>query len=84
MAYGEEELLRYQPGVCNIGLYNVRLRTAFGLFFIIISFALAAAIPSAILKAFLVVPLYAGFLGLYQAKLKFCVHHAKKRTYDMR
>jgi hypothetical protein len=84
----EEEVILYKPGVCNIGPTNRLLRMSMSFFFLTFSYfsylIIEAAHYGIFAKALLVFPLYAGFLGLYQAVSKFCVLHAKKRTYDMR
>lgn len=36
------------------------------------------------LKVLLFLPLFVGFIGLYQASIGFCAYHAFNRTYDLR
>ncbi len=80
------EVKLYQPGKCNIGNINRAFRLSYGVFFLAFSFYLWIGLNSygILAKAALAVPLYVGFLGIYQALAGFCVHHAKRRTYDMR
>ncbi len=84
----DEEVILYKPGQCNIGPANSLLRMSYGFFFLTFSYFMWLLIELAGVgiwaKALLFIPLYVGFLGIYQAKARFCVHHAKKRTYDMR
>lgn len=84
----EPEIKLYQPGRCNIGDRNRLFRFSYGFFFLALSAYLWLGFNAngygALAKAFLAVPLYVGFLGIYQALAGFCVHHAKRRTYDMR
>jgi hypothetical protein len=78
----------YKPGQCNIGPVNRLFRLSYGFFFLTFSYFMWVMIElmhaGVFFKALLFFPLYAGFLGIYQARAKFCVHHAKRRTYDMR
>ena len=78
----------YRPGVCNIGSVNRAFRFSYGFLFLAISAYLWVGFEvhgfGTLPKLFLVFPLYVGFLGIYQAAFKFCVYHAKRRTYDMR
>ncbi len=84
----EPEVNMYQPGKCNIGKHNRLFRFSYGFFFLALSAYLWIGFSvhnyGPVAKALLFIPLYAGFLGLYQALSSFCVYHAKRRTYDMR
>jgi len=77
----------YQPGVCNIGRRERRLRRVAGL----LSFAVAAALTvAAVTNAFPGTTLwgaapfvFGGFLGLLQDRLRFCVAFAALARYDL-
>lgn len=77
----------YQPGVCNIGGAERRKRYAVGAAgFVAAAVTIKAvetlALPSwALLAAAL--PTFAGFLGVYQARLGFCVGFAAQGVYDV-
>ncbi|MBI4170347.1 MAG: hypothetical protein HY514_01535 [Candidatus Aenigmarchaeota archaeon] len=83
-----DKIRTYQPGKCNIGNTNRFFRFSYGFFFLALSVYLWIGFSvhdfGIIAKAILFIPLYVGFLGVYQALLRFCVYHAKRRTYDMR
>ena len=84
----ENEIRIYQPGKCNIGNINRLFRFSYGFFFLALSLYLTIGFSvheyALFTKLFLIIPLYVGFLGFYQAVAGFCVYHAKRRTYDMR
>lgn len=80
------EVKIYQPGKCNIGNTNRVFRLSYGVLFLALSAYLWIGLASygVLAKVFIAVPLYVGFLGLYQGLASFCIYHAKRRTYDMR
>jgi hypothetical protein len=84
----ESEIRLYQPGKCNIGPMNRLFRFSYGFFFISLSMYLGIGFYvnnySILAKAALILPFYVGFLGIYQALSRFCIRHARRRTYDMR
>lgn len=80
-------MTEYQPGVCNIGRRERRLRRVAGL----LSFAVAAALvvgagtnalPGTTLWG--AAPfVFGGFLGLLQDRLRFCVAFGALARYDL-
>ncbi len=84
----EDEVKKYVPGRCNIGRHNRIFRFAYGFFFLALSVYLWLGFSvhdfGPVPKALLFIPLYVGFLGVYQALAGFCVWHAKRRTYNMK
>ena len=84
----EDKIRMYEAGRCNIGPANRLFRFSYGFFFLALSFYLWIGFSvheyGLLAKALLVLPLYVGFLGVYQAISRFCVYHSKRRTYDMR
>ncbi len=77
----------YQPGVCNIGDAERWKRYAVGAAgFVAAAVTLIAvealALPSWALVA-VALPVFAGFLGVYQARLGFCVGFATRGVYDV-
>lgn len=77
----------YQPGACNIGRAERRKRYRSG----VAGFALAALLVAAVATlhadpAWLlaaVTPLFVGFIGVLQARAKFCVGYAMVGVYDV-
>lgn len=80
-------MAEYVAGVCNIGKWNRTVRAAGGIVLLIITLVawqwMSDNVPR-IFRIGLVVPLYAAFVGLYQAYFAFCVYHASRHTYDLR
>ncbi len=78
--------LDYKPGVCNIGAIGVKKRANFGLFFIGLSAiafaALVALNADKLWRIALFFPLFAGFIGVFQAQKKFCAYNAKMKIYE--
>jgi uncharacterized membrane protein YdfJ with MMPL/SSD domain len=68
---------RYQPGACNIGPAEIRVRRATGIVGVAAAIALGAILvavgaPST-LRWLVVLPLAGGLISLGQAYLRFCV-----------
>lgn len=68
---------RYQPGACNIGPAEIRVRRITGIVGVAAAVVLAAILlaigaPS-VLRWIVVVPLAGGLISLAQAYLRFCV-----------
>lgn len=77
----------YRPGVCNIGRAERRKRYLIGF----AGFAVTAGFvwvyrtlpgPRWLLLAS-IVPLFVGFIGLYQGFTQFCVGFSRRRIYDV-
>lgn len=80
-------MAEYKAGVCNIGKWNRIARAAYGVLLLAIAMITWLWLRDNVERVYrlaLVVPLYAGFLGVYQAYYGFCVYHAWKHSYDMR
>ncbi len=80
-------MTEYQPGVCNIGKWNRITRVAFGIALLALTLAAWQLMSDNVARVYrlgLVVPLYAAFVGIYQAYFGFCVYHASRHTYDLR
>ncbi len=81
-------MAEYAAGRCNIGTKGRAQRIAFGVLAIIFSLGLWGLIrlnagPSAyVLVLFL--PLFAGFVSLFEGLLGFCVVYGVRGTYDLR
>lgn len=84
---GDTTTAAYEPGVCNIGRADRRRRYLSG----VAGFA-AAAVLVAVVAAVdasatwllaTVVPLFAGFLGVMQARAGFCAGFAMTGRYDV-
>lgn len=77
----------YRPGQCNIGRTERRKRLGLGVAGLAATGALVATLvvldlpPLAYLLS--IVPLYAGLLGVLQAKERFCIGFAKRGVYDV-
>ncbi len=81
-------MVEYAAGVCNIGPKGRVQRGLFGILAIVFSVGIWALIrmnyvPSVwILVLFL--PLFAGFVSIFEALLGFCVMYGTRGTYDLR
>ena len=80
--------MEYKAGVCNIGPWNRFIRGIFGIAMLGLSFFLwwvmvRYGIPK-LYRLSLIIPLYSGFVGIYQTLFGFCVYHAAKHTFDLR
>ncbi|GAA0264775.1 hypothetical protein [Halobacterium noricense] len=77
----------YQPGSCNIGHAERRKRYLSGVTgfavaaLLVVAVATLHADPAWLLAA--VAPLFVGFLGVLQARAKFCVGYAMAGVYDV-
>lgn len=80
------EKTHYLPGKCNIDKKEANKRYTFGA----ISFLMAALFTalvvflkvSSLWEAIAFLPIFAGFVGFYQGKLRFCVKNAKIGRYE--
>ena len=78
----------YSPGICNIGPHGRVERLSFGIAAIIFSFGLwhlarLNTLPSWPILL-LSLPLFAGFVAVFEAVFGFCVMFAFKGEYDLR
>lgn len=78
----------YRPGVCNIGPRNRLARGTIGV--VVLAATLwfwfgmeGLGLPRAV-TFLLFVPLFVGFVSLYEAVLGFCVYQARRHAYDLR
>lgn len=79
--------VEYQPGSCNIGRAERRVRYGFGALGFAAAGALVAAVvalswPRWVLLAG-VVPLFGGFIGVAQGRESFCVRYAVAGVYNV-
>lgn len=69
----------YQPGACNIGAAERRVRYGVGAAGFLAAAALVVVVPVLSLPSWFVVlagvPLFAGFVGYYQGRAGFCVRY---------
>ncbi|MFX1532611.1 MAG: DUF2892 domain-containing protein [Promethearchaeota archaeon] len=77
----------YEPGKCNIGSKERLQRLILGLSSIVLSFVgfiaiLYFSLPQWI-RLVLSIPLFFGFLGIYQYFFRFCVKNALTRKYEV-
>ena len=79
---------KYVSGACNIGPKNRIARALFGTLVIMVVLYASAHLKTLslprLVQFVLVIPLYIGFLGVWQGVLGFCVMHAHKSTFDLR
>ena len=77
----------YEPGICNIGRTEIRKRYSFGAIGFILTVALFYyfMLSGMLTQWFvlLVIPLFAGFEGLYQGRMHFCAGFAMGGKYDL-
>jgi hypothetical protein len=77
----------YVPGTCNIGVKETGKRKAFGIGMLALSvlawLALAHFAAPRALRLLLFFPLFAGFVGVFQARAHFCVSNAYARKFVM-
>lgn len=81
------EMAKYRAGVCNIGTGNRLARAAYGVLLLAVTIGAWLWMRDNMERMYrlvLFLPLYAGFLGIYQAYYGFCVYHAWRRSFDMR
>jgi hypothetical protein len=78
---------KYVPGVCNIDSKGRKMRAAFGIVAIVISMSLSLFLQSWAISPYwqllIVLPLWAGFNGLWQARYSFCVGNAAKQQFEI-
>lgn len=76
----------YQPGICNIGRGERRKRYAVGTLGFAAAVGAVAAVAALALPDWTLlvaaVPLFAGFLGVYQARFGFCAGFAAAGVHD--
>ena len=81
-------MVEYAPGVCNIGPRGRLARGAFGAVAIGLAvglwWALRAASAPAPWRLVVFLPLFAGFVAIFEAALRFCVVFAGRGVYDLR
>jgi hypothetical protein len=78
--------MEYTPGVCNIGMNEVRKRytlaaASFAVTAVILYAILSSSMPHLVLLVSLI-PLVIGFEGFYQGYLHFCAGFAAGGIYD--
>ncbi|MFX1251444.1 MAG: hypothetical protein ACFFCZ_07525 [Promethearchaeota archaeon] len=77
----------YEPGKCNIGSKERLKRLILGLISMVLSFIVFIAILNLSLpqwaRLVLSIPLFFGFLGIYQYFFRFCVKNALTRQYEV-
>lgn len=77
----------YQPGVCNIGPAEQSKRRTVGYLGLVAGLLVAIAVPFTDLNPMWVLassaPFYAGFLGLLQARARFCAGFGLAGVYDI-
>ena len=70
----------YRPGACNIGAREIAKRRAFGVAGLVVAAVVLAALvvvgAPPLGRLVVVIPVYGGFIGLYQAQRRFCVRFA--------
>jgi len=78
----------YAPGVCNIGRRGRLARGTFGAIAIVFALAvwwvLRTSGAPAEWRFLLFLPLFAGFVAIFEAALRFCVVLAARGVYDLR
>ncbi len=76
----------YRPGICNIGINEIRKRYAFGAIGLVLALLLAYLLFSSssprIYRLALFIPLFMAFEGFYQGYFGFCVGFATLGIYD--
>jgi hypothetical protein len=80
-------MAEYRPGACNIGGGERRKRYAGGAVGFVAAAVTVKAVEALALPSWTVVavavPVFVGFLGVYQARLGFCVGFAAAGIYDV-
>jgi len=80
-------MAEYRPGACNIGGGERRKRYAGGVVGFVAAAVTVKAVEALALPSWTVVavavPVFVGFLGVYQARLGFCVGFAAAGIYDV-
>ncbi len=77
---------KYIPGVCNIDAGGRRKRAIFGIIVLVISIALwyyLQTLSVNLWQLFVVIPLWLGFNGIWQARFSFCVGNASRHQYEI-
>lgn len=79
--------VEYEPGACNIGRAERRVRYGVGAAGFLGATALAVAVPVLALPRWVLllasVPLFGGFVGFYQGRAGFCVRYAVAGVYNV-
>lgn len=77
----------YQPGVCNIGRAERRVRYGLGAASFVLAAGLVLAVPLVRLPRWTLLltalPLFGGFIGYYQGREGFCVRFALAGVHNM-
>lgn len=79
--------VEYQPGACNIGSAERRVRYVVGAAGFLVAAGLAVAVPVLSLPRWALLgtgpPLFGGFVGYYQGRAGFCVRYAMEGVYNV-
>lgn len=79
--------VEYQPGVCNIGSTERRVRYGLGAAGFLVAGALVVAVPVLSIPRWVhllsSLPLFGGFVGYYQGRAGFCVRYAIEGVYNV-
>lgn len=79
--------VEYEPGACNIGAAERRVRYSFGAASFLAAAALVVAVPVFALPRWVLLltalPWFAGFVGYYQGRAGFCVRYAMSGVYNV-
>ncbi len=77
----------YVPGACNLGRAEIRQRQRVGIAGIVGAIVAAAVLLAVgadpVLRALVFVPLAGGFIGLVQARERFCMGYALAGMYNV-
>lgn len=77
----------YEPGACNIGRAERRVRYGFGAASFVVAAGLVLAVPVLSWPRWVlllsVLPLFGGFIGYYQGREAFCVRFAVAGVYNV-
>lgn len=79
--------VEYQPGVCNIGSAERRVRYGFGVAGFLVAGTVVVAVAVLSLPRWILLlsglPLFVGFVGYYQGRAGFCVRYAMEGVYNV-
>lgn len=77
----------YEPGACNIGRTERRVRFGVGAAGFLVGAAFVVAVPVLGLPRWVLmlasIPLFGGFVGYYQGRASFCVRYAMAGVYNV-
>jgi hypothetical protein len=77
----------YEPGACNIGRTERRVRFGVGAAGFLVAAAFVVAVPVLSLPRWALllasVPLFGGFVGYFQGRAGFCVRYAMAGVYNV-